>query len=335
MRLFSGVLIPASFFAWVGCSPAMSAGQSAHPGSATPVGTRSDAQIEELEQSIEDLEDLVRRMNADLGVQLDAIAAQLSVLSTKVEAQDRWLNRLATGALGRRTAGNAADEFGLPSPGESVAYLDQTATHFPDLSAPEPFRPAEPGTAFDSSAAGSMIDLDAVISAPRMDSTIIVAVIDSAAREPESGEMNAGHLDPTGESPGEVGTLIPEPPEEGRRLYEIAYSDLMQENYQLALINFRAFLKRHPGTRLSDNAQYWIGEVYYAQGQYGLAIEEFRRVIEEYPGQDKVPAACYKAALSFEHEEDQATARRYLEYLIEQFPDSREAGLAHERLERY
>lgn len=320
LRFISGTLV---LCAWIGCGPA---GSGTRPGNAAPVATRSDERIEALEQSIEELEDLVRRMNADLGVQLDAISAQLSVLSTKVEAQDRWLNQLASNGGARQPGA----EFGLPASGESIAYLDQTATHFPDLTDPEPFLPTGSTTVLDSLAVPDSAARATVMPPARRDSAVIVAIIDSAANL-----ATAGHLDPNAEPSGELGTLIPEPPEEGRRLYEIAYNDLMQENYQLALINFRAFLKRHPGTRLSDNAQYWIGEVYYAQGQYGLAIEEFRRVIEEYPGQDKVPAACYKAALSFEQEEDLPTARRYLEYLIEQFPDSREAGLAHERLDRY
>jgi TolA-binding protein len=64
-------------------------------------------------------------------------------------------------------------------------------------------------------------------------------------------------------------------------------------------------------------------------------VEEFRQVMEDYPGQDKVPAACYKIALCFERLRDRSTARRYLEYLLERFPQSREAHLARERLQQY
>ena len=96
--------------------------------------------------------------------------------------------------------------------------------------------------------------------------------------------------------------------------------------------DLRAFLEAYPQTRLSDNAQYWIGEIYYAQGQFTQAVEEFRKVVDEYPGQDKVPAAYYKIALCFVNLRDTATARRYLTYILEHFPRTREAQLAQEKI---
>jgi tol-pal system protein YbgF len=127
------------------------------------------------------------------------------------------------------------------------------------------------------------------------------------------------------------GAELPDPPEAGTQLYQSAYQELMEDNYQLALSDLRVFLERFPRTRLSDNAQYWIGEVYYEQKQFSVAVDEFRKVIDEYPDQDKVPAAYYKLALSFRALRDPATARRYLDLLIDRYPDSGEAQLAKER----
>lgn len=127
-------------------------------------------------------------------------------------------------------------------------------------------------------------------------------------------------------------SLLPDPPEEGIRLYEVAYADLKRDNFQLALINLRAFLERYSATSLADNAQYWIGEAYYAQGQYEIAIEEFRKVVDQHPGQDKEAAAYFKIALSFKALGDAATAKRYLRFTIDRFPETREAKLAREKL---
>jgi len=151
---------------------------------------------------------------------------------------------------------------------------------------------------------------------------------------PAEGAPGGAYPETAGESPmgGALEGRRGDPPAEGQRLYQVAYQDLMEENYQLALINFRAFLERFPQTRLSDNAQYWIGEVYYGQRQFQTALEEFRKVIEEYPEGDKVPAAYYKIALCFQNLRDLPTARRYLEFLIRQHPDSREARLAEAAL---
>ncbi len=129
---------------------------------------------------------------------------------------------------------------------------------------------------------------------------------------------------------GETG--LPEPPPEGRRLYETAYQDFKRENYQLALLNFRAFLERYPRTSLSDNAIYWIGTIHYERGKYRLAVEELSRLIEEFPDGNKVPAAYFKIGQCFEALGERETSRRYYEYVVNHFPDSREAFLAEERL---
>ncbi|MCG8608256.1 tetratricopeptide repeat protein, partial [bacterium] len=63
-----------------------------------------------------------------------------------------------------------------------------------------------------------------------------------------------------------------------REIYNTAYRDLNRGNYQLALQSFRQFLQQYPNTDLSDNAQYWIGEILYDQGRFTNAIEEFEKV---------------------------------------------------------
>jgi len=119
---------------------------------------------------------------------------------------------------------------------------------------------------------------------------------------------------------------------EARQLYDSAYLDLTRGNYQLALMEFRDFLRRFPDTDLADNAQYWVGEAYYTQGQYAQSIEEFLKVVNEYPDTDKVAAAYLKTAYSFRGLGDLPTARRYLRYLMDRYPDAEEAQLAREAL---
>lgn len=281
----------------------------------------------ELKQTIEELEEHVRRTNAELGSRLDLMTSELATLSARIYALDRWLGSRSMSGAGTPGPGGSREGVSglsaeLPQPGRAVAYLDGPTPPAPDEGSAEEFSPEEssPGeTAMPLLPAWGR-------QAPGQ------AELESEGDEPERTEAEA----PDGaEEVGEAGTLVPQTPEEGKRLYEIAYGDLMRENYQLALINFRAFQERYPGTRLSDNAQYWIGEVYYAQGQFTRAVEEFRMVIEEYPGQDKAPAAYYKLALCFQQLQDQATAKRYLEFLVEHFPNTREARLAKERLAQF
>lgn len=119
---------------------------------------------------------------------------------------------------------------------------------------------------------------------------------------------------------------------DAKRLYDQAYKDLTRGNYSLALLGFREYQRRSPASDLADNAQYWIGECYYAQRDYDPAIQEFLKVPTDYPQGDKVPAALLKTGYSFLQLEDRASARRYLNQVVEQFPNSEEAVSARNKL---
>ncbi len=121
--------------------------------------------------------------------------------------------------------------------------------------------------------------------------------------------------------------------DDAKKAYREAYLDVNAGNYELALMGFGEFLKNFPESELADNAQYWIGECYYATERYDEAFAAFRGVLENYPEGDKVPSALLKAAycsLALGREEEGVG---FLNELISRFPLSEEAQLAEERLE--
>ncbi|NIR48162.1 tol-pal system protein YbgF [candidate division KSB1 bacterium] len=120
--------------------------------------------------------------------------------------------------------------------------------------------------------------------------------------------------------------------DESREIYNTAYRDVLRGNYQLALEGFRRFLQQYPNSDLSDNAQYWLGEVYYAQGRYVKAIEEFEKMVKWYRGSDKVSAALLKIGYSYINIDELDQGKLYLEEVINEYPDSQEANLARGRL---
>jgi tol-pal system protein YbgF len=85
---------------------------------------------------------------------------------------------------------------------------------------------------------------------------------------------------------------------------------------------------------LADNALFWIGETYYATGDYSTAIRYYGRVVHEYPDQNKAPDAMLKMALSLEKTGDLALARTTLQQVIERYPFSTPALAAKVELER-
>ena len=106
----------------------------------------------------------------------------------------------------------------------------------------------------------------------------------------------------------------------------------MRGNYDLASQGFRDYMVRWPDTELTDNALYWIGECYDAQNDPDEALEVFTQVLEDYPTSDKAAAAQLKKGLLYLKMDDQAQGVVHLQYVVYEYPGTREADLARERL---
>ena len=102
--------------------------------------------------------------------------------------------------------------------------------------------------------------------------------------------------------------------------------------YEDARELFRSFLKKYPKSKNADNAQFWLGEIYYREKWYEKAILEYQKVIENYPKGNKTPSALLKQGLAFLNLDDKANARLILKELIRKFPDSNETNVAKNKL---
>jgi len=103
-------------------------------------------------------------------------------------------------------------------------------------------------------------------------------------------------------------------------------------DFDAALKGFSALIKRYPKSKNADNAQFWIGEIYYREKWYEKAILEYQKVIEKYPKGNKVAAALLKQGFSFDNLKDKANARLLLKELIKKYPKSKEAQIAQKKL---
>ena len=115
-------------------------------------------------------------------------------------------------------------------------------------------------------------------------------------------------------------------------IYKTAYMDLSRGNYPLAAQGFKEYLQQFPQSEFADNAQYWLGEVYYAQRDYPQAIENFHNVVKNYPSGDKVPAALLKIGYCYLNLGSETSGKNYLRKVVQEFPNSEEASLARTRL---
>lgn len=118
------------------------------------------------------------------------------------------------------------------------------------------------------------------------------------------------------------------------QLYNTAYLDLTKGNYDLAITGFTNYLKYFPETEQAGNAQYWLGECYYAKKNYTRAAIEFHKVLENYSSGAKVPSALYKLGLSLLELKSVNQGEKYFKELIEKYPNTQEAKLAEQKLKK-
>jgi tol-pal system protein YbgF len=115
-------------------------------------------------------------------------------------------------------------------------------------------------------------------------------------------------------------------------LYDTAYGDYTKGRYPLAISGFQEYIAAYPNTDLSDNAQYWIGESYYAQKKWTDAIGAFDKLGKQWPRSDKAAAGLLKKAYALAEMGSKAEAVVQLQYVMHEFPTSEEARLARAKL---
>lgn len=90
--------------------------------------------------------------------------------------------------------------------------------------------------------------------------------------------------------------------------YEHAFTLLKGGQYDAAGQKFESFLKQNPDHALASNAQYWLGETYYARGEYSQAARVFAEGYQKFPNGQKAPDNLLKLGLALEAQGNKADA---------------------------
>jgi tol-pal system protein YbgF len=117
-----------------------------------------------------------------------------------------------------------------------------------------------------------------------------------------------------------------------QELYDQAKQAFDTGELEKAREGFQEFTKRFPNSQNADNAQFWIGEIYYREKWYEKAIVEYQKVVENYPKGNKIRSAMLKQGYAFLNIGDKANARLILKELISKYPDTTESQLAAQKL---
>jgi tol-pal system protein YbgF len=108
-------------------------------------------------------------------------------------------------------------------------------------------------------------------------------------------------------------------------LYERSYESLLRRQFGDAEVGFRGFLDKHRDHSLAGNAQYWLGETYYVQGDYKQAAQTFLGGYREFPKSRKAADSLLKLGLSLGRLGQRQQACAAYSQVGEQFPKATEA----------
>ena len=114
--------------------------------------------------------------------------------------------------------------------------------------------------------------------------------------------------------------------------YVAAKQAFDRSDFETARTAFEAIIKDFPKSEHADNAQFWIGEIYYREKWYEKAILEYQKVIENYPKGNKVPASLLKQGFAFISLGDKANSRLILKELSQKYPETNEGKIALQKL---
>lgn len=136
--------------------------------------------------------------------------------------------------------------------------------------------------------------------------------------------------------------VVPQPPKRtvhppvkktgSTSMYKHALQLLEKGSYIEGRERLEEFLTEFPHDPLTPNAVYWVGESFYSQKDYLIAVDLFREVLRRFPDSRKAQASMLKIGYSYERLDEFSEARRYLLKVVEKYPKTNEARLARKML---
>jgi|SRR5690242_13648699 len=116
-------------------------------------------------------------------------------------------------------------------------------------------------------------------------------------------------------------------------LYSNGLRDLNGKKYDLAAQEFGDYLKFYGSTDLASNAQFYLGEILFAQQQYQQAIDAYSKVIDNYPKSFKLAPAHLKRALALITLGEKSSGVSELRMVVKSYPGTDEEKRAKAKLQ--
>jgi tol-pal system protein YbgF len=116
-------------------------------------------------------------------------------------------------------------------------------------------------------------------------------------------------------------------------LYSNGLRDLNGKKYDLATQEFGDYLKYYSTTDLASNAQFYLGEIFFAQQQFDQAIDSYSKVINNYPKSFKLAPAHLKRALALISLGEKNSGVSELRLVVKSYPGTDEEKRAKAKLQ--
>jgi tol-pal system protein YbgF len=107
-----------------------------------------------------------------------------------------------------------------------------------------------------------------------------------------------------------------------REQYEYATGLVQRGAYDQAEVALKTFVAQHPNDELTGNAQYWLGETYYARGDFKSAAVAFAEGYQKYSNSAKAPDNLLKLAMALGQQGQKDNACVALRQLEKRYPDA-------------
>ncbi len=146
----------------------------------------------------------------------------------------------------------------------------------------------------------------------------------------QAGQQNIRN--PQTGQPASPGGAAQAPPADS--LYNDALRDFTTGKNDLALQEFTQYLQVYGNTDLAGNAQFYLGEIQYRQGNLQGAVLSYNKVLDQYPGGNKSAAAQLKKGYALLDLGQRDAGVQELRSLIARYPKSPEALQARDRLSK-
>jgi len=131
-------------------------------------------------------------------------------------------------------------------------------------------------------------------------------------------------------SPAPSGTSGP--PVSADTLYTNGLRDIQTAKYELARSEFQDYLKYYGETELASNAQFYLGEIAYAQRQYDQAATEYEKVLTRYPKSFKLAPARLKRGMALLELNQKTAGVKELREVVKRYPGTEEERRARAKL---